>query len=142
MADHGRDFLHFLLRVGTGALFLQHGLQKLFGLLGGMGGSGASAELFTRMGVAGVLEFFGGLLIIAGLLTRWVAFVLVLEMIAAYVIAHVPRGLWPIRNGGELALLYLLVFAFLARHGAGPLSVDGWLKRRPGAKSGAVNAAL
>lgn len=132
MADRRRDFPHALLRVGAGALFLQHGLQKLFGLLGGMGGSGASAELFSRMGLAGVLEFFGGLLIIAGLLTRWVAIVLVLEMIAAYVIAHVPRGPWPIQNGGELALLYLLIFAFLARHGAGPLSVDDWLKdRRP-----------
>lgn len=120
-----------LLRIGAGVLFMQHGLQKLFGMFGGMGGTGGTAELMSRMGLAGVLETFGGLLIVIGLLTRPVAVVLMLEMIAAYFIAHLPRGGWPIQNGGELALLYALVWAFFAANGAGPYSLDERRSRRP-----------
>lgn len=116
---------HALVRIGAGILFMQHGLQKLFGMFGGFGGTpGATAPLMSQMGLAGVLETFGGLLIVLGLLTRPVALVLMLEMIAAYFIAHLPQGGWPIENGGELALLFALVFAFLATHGAGPYSLD------------------
>jgi len=113
-----------VLRIGAGLLFMQHGAQKLFGLFGGMGGSGVSAELFSLMGLAGVLEFFGGLLLVVGLLTRPVAVVLTLLMIAAYVIAHVPQGGIPVLNGGELALLYALIFAYLAAAGPGKWSLD------------------
>lgn len=120
-----------LLRIGAGVLFMQHGLQKLFGMFGGMGGTGGTAELMSRMGLAGVLETFGGLLIVIGLLTRPVAVVLMLEMIAAYFIAHLPRGGWPIQNGGELALLYALVWGFFAANGAGPYSLDERRGRRP-----------
>lgn len=123
--------LHALLRIGAGLLFMQHGAQKLFGLLGGFGGTpGATAPLMSQMGLAGILEFFGGLLIALGLLTRPVAVLLVIEMIAAYFIAHFPQGGLPIQNGGELALLYALVFAFLAGNGAGPASVDRMIARR------------
>ena len=120
-----------LLRIGAGLLFMQHGLQKLFGMFGGMGGNGGTAELMSRMGLAGVLETFGGLLIVIGLLTRPVALVLMLEMIAAYFIAHLPRGVGPIQNGGELALLYALTWAFFAANGAGPYSLDDRRSRRP-----------
>lgn len=128
---------HALLRMGAGLLFMQHGAQKLFGMFGGMDGQGMTAELVSRMGLAGVLELFGGLLIVLGLATRPVAVILVLQMIAAYFIAHVPQGSIPIQNGGELALLYALVFAYLAGNGAGPASVDAALARRraPGRNS-------
>ena len=66
----------------------------------------------------------GGVLLMLGLLTRPVAFVLACEMLAAFAIAHLPRGGWPIQNGGELPLLYALVFLFLASAGAGPASLD------------------
>ena len=123
--------LHALLRIGAGLLFMQHGAQKLFGAFGGFGGTpGATAELFSQMGLAGVLEFFGGLLIVVGLGTRLVAAVLVLLMLSAYVIAHLPQGGFPIENGGELALLFALVWAFLVGNGAGPASVDAALARR------------
>lgn len=120
-----------VLRIGAGLLFMQHGGQKLFGWFGGFGGEpGNTAELFSQMGLAGVLEFFGGLLIVVGLFTRPVAIILVLEMIAAYVIAHMPQGGFPIQNGGELALLFALIFAYFAIHGAGPASVDSRIGSR------------
>jgi putative oxidoreductase len=114
-----------ILRIGAGLLFMQHGLQKLFGLFGGFGGTpGATAPLMSQMGLAGVLEVGGGLLLVLGLFVRPVAVVLLVEMIAAYVIAHLPQGPVPVQNGGELSLLYALIFLFLAARGAGPVSVD------------------
>ncbi len=115
---------HAILRVGAGLLFMQHGAQKLFGWFGGMGPEGGTAELFSLMGLAGVLEFFGGLFIVLGLFTRPVALILLLEMIGAYVIAHMPQGGAPVENMGELALLYFLIWLYLAGNGAGPASID------------------
>ena len=100
---------YVVLRVGAGLLFLCHGLQKLFGFFGGQ-----AVPLASQMGVAGVLELVGGTLLVLGLLTRPVAIVLAAEMLIAYLIAHLPRGVWPLQNGGEPALLYLLIFVFLA----------------------------
>ena len=121
---------HAILRIGAGLLFFMHGAPKLFGWFGGMGPEGGTAELFSLMGLAGVLEVFGGLAIILGVLTRPVAIVLALEMLIAYLYAHVPRGAVPYVNGGELALLYMSVWIFLAGNGAGPFSVDRALASR------------
>jgi putative oxidoreductase len=119
-----------LLRIATGLLFMQHGVQKLFGWLGGFGGEpGATAELFSLMGLAGVLETFGGLLIVLGLLTRPVAFVLSGQMAAAYFMAHAPNALFPIHNGGELPALFSFVFLFFATNGPGPFSLDRMMGR-------------
>jgi putative oxidoreductase len=123
---------HALLRIGAGLLFMQHGAQKLFGALGGMDGKGMKAELMTQMGLAGIMEFFGGLLIAIGLLTRPVAALLFLQMLVAYFQAHMPQGGLPVQNGGELALLYALVWAYFVGNGAGPASVDAALARRRG----------
>ena len=120
------DGTHVLLRVGAGLLFLQHGLQKLFGMLGG-----TTAPLTSLLGVAGILELVGGSLLIVGLWTRPVALVLAAEMVAAFFIAHVPRGGWPVQNAGELPLLYALIFLFLAARGAGPASLDAGLSKPP-----------
>ena len=120
-----------VLRVGAGLLYMQHGMQKLFGLLGGFGGKpGGTATLVSQMGLAGVLEFGGGLLIAVGLFTRPVAALVAVEMVWAFFQAHFPRGGWPIQNAGELALLYASVWIFFAAHGAGPYSVDAkvWKK--------------
>jgi len=117
-----------LLRIVTGLLLMQHGIQKLFGLLGGFGGTpGATAPLFSLMGVAGTLEFFGGLAILIGLFTQPVAFLLSGQMAVAYFMAHAPRGLWTVLNEGELAVLYSFVFLFLATAGGGSLSMDAFL---------------
>jgi putative oxidoreductase len=119
------------LRIVAGLMMAQHGAQKLLGGLGGYGGTpGATAELLSRSGIAGVLELVGGLLLAIGLFTRPVAFLLSGLMAFAYFLAHAPDGLWPILNKGELAALYCFVFLLIAAMGPGAASVDGLLRRR------------
>ncbi len=118
-----------LLRVVVGLLFLQHGGQKLFAWFGGIGAPGAPVHLASEMGLAGVLEFFGGGAILLGLLTRPVAFLLSGEMAVAYWTAHAPHGGWPIQNHGELAVVYCFVFLFLAANGGGAWSLDARLRQ-------------
>jgi putative oxidoreductase len=118
------------LRVVTGFLFLQHGAPKLLGSLPGSGESKPPVELLSLVGVSGILEVVGGTLIILGLFTRPVAFILAGEMAVAYFMRHAPRGFWPGSNGGELAALYCFVFLLFAVWGAGRLSLDKRLARR------------
>ena len=120
---------HAILRIGAALLFVQHGVMKLFGWLGGVDGQGGTVELMTKFGLAGVIEVFGSLFIIAGFLTRPVAAIMFVEMLAAYWIAHLPQGGYPIQNGGEIVLLFALVWLFLVGNGAGPWSVDAALRR-------------
>lgn len=115
-----------LLRIMAGFLFTPHGAQKLFGVLG----REAVESIVSLSGLAGVLEFFGGIALILGIFTRQVAFVLAGQMAAAYWMAHGREAFWPILNRGELAALYCFVFLFLFAHGGGEFSVDGWLRRR------------
>ncbi len=126
--DHAglRELTHNALRIVAGFLFVQHGAQKLFGVLG----REAVETLMSRGGIAGILEFFGGLLIMAGLFTRPVAFLVSGQMAVAYFIAHADRGFWPIMNGGELAAFYAFTWLFFFAHGAGKYSIDGWLAGR------------
>ena len=122
---------HAPLRIGAGLLYMQHGAQKLFGMFGGMGPNGSTVPLVSQMGLAGALEFFGGLLIVlGGPLTRPVALLLAVEMLVAFFQVHFPQGGWPIQNKGELPLLFMLVWLFLAANGAGPASLDAARRRR------------
>lgn len=121
---------HAILRIGAGLLFLQHGVMKLFGWLGGVDGAGATVDLMSQMGLAGIIETVGAALIIIGLFTRPVAAIAFLEMLAAYWIAHHPQGGFPVQNQGGLPLLFALVWLFLVGNGAGPWSVDRQLARR------------
>jgi putative oxidoreductase len=116
-----------ILRIAIAFLFLQHGGQKLFGYPPG----GHKVELNSLLGLAGILELGGGLLMLVGFLTRPVAFILSGEMAVAYFKAHASNGLgfWPVQNHGELAVLYCFVFLYLAAAGAGPLSVDALRKK-------------
>jgi len=115
---------HAALRIGAGLLFMQHGLQKLFGFFGGVGPNGATVHLLSQFGLAGVLETFGGLLMVLGLFARPVALVLALEMLVAFFQIHFPQGGAPIQNRGELPLLFMLTWLFFAGNGAGPASLD------------------
>jgi putative oxidoreductase len=116
--------------VVAGLLFMAHGLQKVFGMFGGLGGHGATAPMWSLFWVAGVLETVGGLAIVLGLFTRLVAFVLCGEMAVAYFRQHFPRGLWPIQNGGELAILFCFIFLYLWAAGPGPISLDRTWRRK------------
>jgi putative oxidoreductase len=117
-----------VLRVIAGFLFVAHGTQKLFGVP-----STEPPPPFdpgSLMGVAGLLETTGGALLLFGLLTRPVAFVLSGEMAVAYFLRHAPRDFWPALNGGELAVLYCFIFLFFSVAGPGPWSVDALLRGR------------
>jgi putative oxidoreductase len=115
-----------LLRIVTAFLFMEHGTMKLFGFPAPMG----DVALFSLMGLAGALEVFGGLLILIGLFTRPVAFLLSGEMAFAYFMAHAPQGFWPVLNHGEAAVFYCFMFLYLAAAGGGPWSVDRWFSQR------------
>jgi putative oxidoreductase len=120
-----------LLRLVTGFAFSLHGYQKLFGFFGGVG-HGARAHLFSMLGAAGVLETFGGLLILLGLYTRPVAFILCGEMAVAYFMVHVHMGPWlfPLLNMGEITVLYCFFFLYLVTTGSGAFSLDGALRKK------------
>ena len=112
-----------LLRIITGFLYLQHGTAKLFGtphvaMFDGL-------QVMSLMGVAGILELVGGALLLLGLFTRPVAFILSGQMAVAYFMAHAPQGFLPILNGGELAVLYSFIFLYFAAAGGGAFSIDG-----------------
>jgi putative oxidoreductase len=110
-----------ILRIMTGLLFLQHGTAKYLGF---PQSQMAGVDPTSLGGIAGLFELVGGALIVIGLLTKPVAFVLSGLMAAAYWIAHAPEGFFPLLNRGELAVLYCFVFLYFACAGAGPWSVD------------------
>ena len=120
--------VHALFRIVLGFLFACHGAQKLFGFPHPM--PNGTVPLMSFMGFAGVLELVGGLMILVGLLTRPVAFLLSGMMAVAYFMAHQPQGALPITNKGEPAVLYCFAFFFLSAAGAGLYSLDAYLERR------------
>lgn len=120
------------LRIVFALTFLQHGAQKLFAVLG----RDTPVTLLSQMGLAGVLEFFGGAMLVLGLFTRPVAFLLSGEMAVAYFQAHFPRGLFPIMNRGELPVLFCWAFLFIAINGGGSFSLDGWFAARKRKRAG------
>ena len=147
-----------VLRIITAFLFMAHGAQKLFGYPAAPPPTPeqkAQQECAQKCAppqqqqqqqqsgmpplilVAGILEFFGGLLFLLGLFTRPVAFVLSGLMAVAYFMAHAPQGFWPVINKGETAVLYCFIFLFFAAAGAGVWSVDWCIRRGRGAHADA-----
>ena len=110
-----------LLRVVTGLIFLAHGTQKLFNLPPRVM---PAPELLSLLGVQGVIELVGGALIILGLFTRPVAFLLSGNMAVAYFIGHFPKNFYPAVNGGDAAILYCFVFLYLVFAGPGAFALD------------------
>ena len=111
-----------VLRIVTAFLFIEHGSMKLLGFPPSEAFAGL--KLLSLIGFAGVLELFGGLLVLLGLFTRPVAFILSGEMAFAYFMAHAPHGIYPVLNHGELAVLYCFVFLYLSVAGGGVWSID------------------
>jgi putative oxidoreductase len=121
-------YVRSILRIVAGFTFLLHGLQKLPGLLGGLGGQAAAP--MSMMWFAGVIEDVGGVLMILGLFTRPVAFVLCGEMAVAYFLVHIHMGFWPLLNGGEITVLYCFIFLYLVTAGPGPFSLDHLVRKK------------
>jgi putative oxidoreductase len=122
----------------AGFLFIFPGGMKLLGWFGGMP---AGVPMTPLLYLAGVLELVGGTLILLGLFTKPVAFVLSGEMAFAYFMGHFPSGFWPIQNHGEPAVLFCFIFLFLWGNGPGPWSLDEWIRQRRGAKASAPRMA-
>lgn len=116
-----------VLRIVAAFMFITHGTAKFFSFPTSLG---MEVQLFSLIGLAGALEIVGGALLLLGLFTRPVAFILSGEMAFAYFIAHAPQSFWPLVNRGESAVLFCFVFLYIAAAGAGPWSVDGHWRRR------------
>ncbi|MEN3976410.1 DoxX family protein [Emcibacter sp. SYSU 3D8] len=110
------------LRIVAAALFVSHGLVKLFGFPDGA--APGVQPLASMLGAAAVIEVGGGLLVLIGLMTRPAAFLLSGQMAFAYFIAHAPAGFHPLLNGGEAAILFCFIFLYIAAAGPGAFSVD------------------
>ena len=112
-----------ILRIVAGVLFLAHGLVKLFGFP--PDAQPGQQELFTLLGIGGVIELVAGTVIAIGLFTRPAAFVAAGEMAVAYWMFHAPQSFYPVVNGGDAAILYCFVFLYFVAAGPGAFSVDG-----------------
>ena len=119
------EVIYCVMRLVVGLAFAQHGAQKLFGALGGQ-----KVPLDGLMGLAAVIEFFGGLLIAIGLAAGWAAFIASGQMAVAYFMVHAKGGFWPIINKGELAVAYCFVFLYIASRGSGRYSLEAALKKK------------
>jgi putative oxidoreductase len=111
-----------VLRIVTALLFMEHGCQKLFGFPSAP--AAGHPELLSLLGIAAILEFFGGLLVLVGFQTRIAAFLLSGEMAVGYWMAHAPRSFFPAINGGDAAVLFCFVFLYLVFVGPGAWAVD------------------
>ncbi|HZH50518.1 MAG TPA: DoxX family protein [Microvirga sp.] len=119
-----------ILRIVAALIFMAHGTQKLFGF---PASPKPGPEMFSLLWVAGFLEVVGGALLVLGLFTRPVAFVLSGLMAFAYWMAHAPRSFFPVLNGGDAAILYCFVFLFMAAAGGGVWALDNLRSRRAAA---------
>ena len=119
-----------VLRIVAAFLFMQTGTAKLFAFPAAVMPNGGTVALLSLLGLAGVLETFGGALVLLGLFTRPLAFVLAGEMAVAYFYGHARRGFWPVLNQGSLAALFCFVWLYLSAAGAGRWSLDAWRARR------------
>jgi putative oxidoreductase len=118
-----------VLRIVTAFLFMQFGTAKWFGFPGSTMPDGSTVALASQLGVAAILETIGGLLLLFGLFTRPVAFLLSGQMAAAYFIGHAPQGFWPVLNQGTPAVLFSFVWLYVSAAGPGPWSLDAWRGR-------------
>jgi putative oxidoreductase len=113
-----------VLRIVAAFIFVLSGTSKLFAFPVGMPPDGATAQPLTQIWIGGVLEVVGGGLLLVGLFTRPVAFVLSGMMAVAYFQFHAPQSFWPTVNGGVAAVLYCFLWLYFSAAGAGPWSID------------------
>ncbi len=119
-----------LLRIVSAFLFMQVGTAKVFAFPAAVMPGGGTAPAWSLAWIAGLLETFGGLLLLVGLFTRPVAFLLSGEMAVAYFYGHAPQGLWPVLNQGTDAVFYCFLWLFFSAAGPGPWSLDALREKR------------
>lgn len=119
-----------VLRMLAAFTFIQFGTAKLFAFPASIAPDGSTVPLLSQMGAAGSLEAFGGLLMLLGLFTRPVAFVLSGEMAFAYFLGHAPQGFWTMVNLGTEAVLFCFVWLYISSAGPGPWSLDALIRRK------------
>ncbi|MGW8185332.1 MAG: DoxX family protein [Candidatus Moraniibacteriota bacterium] len=122
--EGGENYAYAVFRIVVSGLFFLHGAQKFFGILGGMDGAGGVAVLGSLPWFAGLIEIVVGVSVLVGIFTRLAALLAVIEMAVAYLVAHLPNGLDPLANGGELAIMFLVSFLIIFRYGAGKWSLE------------------
>ena len=122
--------LRSVLRIVAAFMFMQAGSMKLFAFPAGIPPNGGTVPLMSQMGLGGVLEVFGGGLLLFGLFTRPVAFVLSGEMAVAYFQFHFPQSFWTVINNGGPAVLYCFLWLYLSAVGPGPWSLDAMIRAR------------
>ena len=122
--------LQSTLRIVAAIMFMLIGMMKLFAFPVGIFPNGGTVQLMSELGLAGILEAFGGGLLLLGLFTRPVAFLLAGEMAVAYFQGHSSHGIWPMMNGGQPAVLYCFIWLYLSAAGAGPWSLDAMRRRQ------------
>ena len=123
-------YFHSILRIVAACTFMLAGTMKLFAFPAGMPPNGSTAPVMTQIWFAGILETFGGGLLLLGLFTRPVAFLVSGEMAVAYFQVHFPQSIWPGMNGGTGALLFCFIWLYMSAAGAGPWSVDALRGKR------------
>ena len=121
--------LQSLLRIVAALMFVLSGTMKLFAFPVGVPPDGGTVPWLSQLGLGAALEVVGGGLVLIGLFTRPVAFVLSGEMAVAYFQFHFPGGFWPVVNGGIPAVLYCFVWLYFSAAGAGPWSLDARRRR-------------
>jgi len=117
-------YLQSVLRVVAASMFILSGTMKLFAFPAGVPPDGGTIPLMSQIGLGAILEAFGGGLLLVGLFTRPVAFLLAGEMAVAYFQFHARQGFWPTMNGGVPAVLYCFIWLYFSAGGAGPWSLD------------------
>lgn len=122
--------LRSVLRIIAAFLFIQFGTAKIYAFPGAVMPGGGTAPIASQAGIAGVLETFGGALLLLGLFTRPVAFLLSGEMAFAYFIGHAKNGFWPVLNGGTDAIFFCFLWLYVSAAGPGPWSFDALRQRR------------
>lgn len=130
-ADRHSSQMLSILRMVTALLFLSHGMSKILGI---PMSSASFPQPWTLLWIAGMLELIGGFLLLIGLLSRPVAFLLAGEMAVAYWLVHAPDNFWPVLNGGESAILFCFIFLYVFFRGPGLWSLDCWLRQRRAAE--------
>ena len=120
--------LQSILRIVAAGMYITHGTMKLFAWPSSLMPGGGNVELMSQMGLGGVIEVVGGMLLLLGLFTRPIAFLVAGEMAVVYWQFHFPQSPWPVTSGGEIPALYCFIFLYISAVGPGPISLDA--KRR------------